>query len=143
MKKIVWLAAAFCTMSAITTAAADETGLAGIHDWRKEGARTCLSDHFHDGAGVGPNRKAAEANAIASWSSFTVLEYGTNWGAYGLAASKKMDCTQDFASQWSCDVTARPCKGAQRVVSPAKRGGAAGSQARKPAKPSSLTVVRR
>lgn len=144
MRKAVWLAA-FCAMAISKPANADETGLAGMHDWRKEGARTCLSGHFHDGTGKGQNRKAAEARAVASWSSFTVLEYGTTWGSYALAANKKMDCTQNGASLWSCEVSARPCKTAERIVAPAKRAPArtASSPRKQPAAASGLTFAGR
>ena len=97
-------------VAAALTARADETGLASIHDWRKEAGKICMSDHFHDGAGSGDSRKAAEAKAIASWQSFTIFEYGTTWGSYKLAGSKKMDCTENGPKQWSCAVTARACK---------------------------------
>jgi hypothetical protein len=98
-------------LAAAIAARADDTGLAGIHDWRKEGGRTCLSDHYHDGAGTGETRKAAEASAIASWTDFTVLEYGTVWGSYKIAAGKQMNCTEKGAKEWSCATTARPCAG--------------------------------
>lgn len=88
---------------------ANETGLASIHDWRREGGRTCMSDHFHYGSGKGPTRKKAEAAAISSWASFTDLEYGSSWARYSLAAGKAMSCLQSSES-WNCDVRARPCK---------------------------------
>jgi hypothetical protein len=109
MKKVFLLAAASLVLAS-ASASADESGLASIHDWRKEAGRTCMSDHFHDGAGNGDNRKAAEAAAISSWRSFTVLEYGTDWGSYNLAGSKKMDCSETGSKSWSCSVSARPCK---------------------------------
>lgn len=103
-------------------AKADETGLASIHEWKKEsGRRICMSEHFHDGAGSGKTRKEAEAAARSSWMSFTVFEYGTNWGSYELAASKKIDCVQN-AGGWSCATTARACKrdsGTAKVKRPA------------------------
>jgi hypothetical protein len=98
-------------LAGVIAARADDTGLAGIHDWRKESGRTCLSGHYHDGAGTGETRKAAEAKAIASWTEFTVLEYGTVWGSYKLAAGKQMNCTAKGAKEWSCALTARPCAG--------------------------------
>jgi hypothetical protein len=97
-------------VAAAIAARADETGLASIHEWRKEGGKICLSDHFHDGAGSGETRKAAEAKAIASWMSFTDLEYGSTWASYQLSGSKKMECTERGAKEWSCAVTARACK---------------------------------
>jgi hypothetical protein len=98
-------------MAAAISARADDTGLASIHDWRREGGRICMLDHFHDGAGTGDTRKAAEASAIGSWASFTILEYGTDWGSYQVSVSKKMDCTDQGSKEWSCAVSARPCKG--------------------------------
>jgi hypothetical protein len=110
-------------VAAAIAARADETGLASIHDWRREGGRICMSDHFHDGAGNGETRKAAEAKAIASWVDFTVLEYGTDWGRYQLSGSKKMDCKEQGAKEWSCSVTSRPCKagGSMKVRTASRR----------------------
>lgn len=104
------LFAAMLVVAAPFAANASETGLASIHDWRKEGGRICLSDNFHDGSGSGPTRRAAEASAVSSWASFTSLEYGDSWARYSLAASKKMNCSQNGGDSWSCGVTARPCK---------------------------------
>ena len=110
-------------VAAAIAARADETGLASIHDWRRESGRICMSEHFHDGAGTGQTRKAAEAKAIASWVDFTVLEYGTDWGGYQLSGSKKVDCKEQGSKDWSCAVTSRPCKrgGAMKVGAAAKR----------------------
>jgi hypothetical protein len=110
MMKEVLLGSMLLAATAISVRA-DDTGLASIHDWRREGGRVCMSDHFHDGAGTGDSRKAAEASAIGSWASFTILEYGTDWGSYQLSASKNMDCSEKGSKEWSCAVTARPCKG--------------------------------
>lgn len=90
-------------------AAAHETGLAGIHEWRRERGLTCMSDHFHYGSGSGPTKVAAERAAVADWRGFTVLEYGDAWGSYQRAGSKNMKCGQDGGS-WKCSVEARPCK---------------------------------
>jgi hypothetical protein len=88
---------------------AQETGVAEIHPWVKIGRRTCMLDHFHDGSGSGANRAQAERAAIRSWTEFTVWEYGTPWGNYGVAVSKKMDCSGGRRG-WSCAVEARPCR---------------------------------
>jgi hypothetical protein len=113
-------------IAAVIAARADDTGLAAIHDWRREGGRTCLSDHFHDGAGTGDTRKAAEAKAIVSWIEFTVLEYGTDWGSYKIAGSKRMDCTEKGAKEWSCALSARACH-AGGLAKPKKAKGKAHS----------------
>jgi hypothetical protein len=113
MTKEILLGSVLLVAAAIS-ARADETGMAGIHEWRKEAGKTCLSDHFHDGVGTGISRKDAEAKAIASWQSFTIWEYGTTWGSYRLAGSRKMDCTQAGVKDWSCAVSARACKAGSR-----------------------------
>lgn len=95
-------------LGAMGMAEADETGVAGIHSWVKVGHKTCLLDHFHDGSGSGPTRTAAERQAIQSWVDFTAWEYGSSWGRYSLAASKKMTCSR--SESWSCAVEARPCR---------------------------------
>jgi hypothetical protein len=38
---------------------AQETGLAGMHEWVRIGGRTCLLDHYHDGSGSGLIRAGA------------------------------------------------------------------------------------
>jgi hypothetical protein len=104
------LLAGMLAMATPSMAQAQETGLADIHEWRREGSRTCMAEHFHDGSGNGATRKNAEASAIASWASFTIFEYGGRWGNYALAASKRMNCSQNGAAHWSCELTARPCR---------------------------------
>ena len=88
---------------------AEETGVAQIHAWMKVGRKTCMVDHFHDGSGTGPSRKQAERAAITAWSEFTAWEYGTPWGRYTIAESRKMDCSQS-GSGWNCAVQARACR---------------------------------
>ena len=91
-------------------ALAQETSLSDIHDQRREGGRICMSDHFHSGSSSGsPTRKHAEVAAIRSWADFTVLEYGSPWGRYTLAASKSMQCAKESGG-WGCSIEARPCK---------------------------------
>jgi hypothetical protein len=87
---------------------AEETGVAEIHTWVKVGRKTCLADHFHSGSGSGSMRPQAEKQAIQSWADFTAWEYGSTWGRYSLAASKKMTCER--GDGWSCYVEARPCR---------------------------------
>jgi hypothetical protein len=89
-------------------AQAEETGMAGMHDWVKVRGRTCFADHFHSGNGTGSTRAQAEKQAIRAWVDFTAWEYGSTWGRYALAASKKMKCER--GSDWSCFVEARPCR---------------------------------
>jgi hypothetical protein len=89
--------------------AEDETGIAGIHSWVRVGRKTCLADHFHSGNGNGATRQLAEKQAVQAWADFTAWEYGSSWGHYSLAASKKMNCER--TGSWSCFLEARPCRG--------------------------------
>ncbi len=99
------VAATLMMASGSPVAVADDTGFAYSHDLRRERGRLCMSDHWHYGSGTGPTVKAAQADAIKSWASFTALEYGSDWARFSRAASKKMTCSGD-----SCSVEARPCK---------------------------------
>ena len=81
-----------------------------LHDQRVESGRVCMSDHFHSGESSGqPTRQAAERGAAGSWSSFTSLEYGPEWGNFNLAGSKSIKCSGS-GNSWSCSVEARPCR---------------------------------
>ena len=110
-KATVFAVASLAACLAVPPATADdETGLAGIHEQRREGNRICMSSHFHSGSSSGhKTRKEAEAAAVRDWAGFTAWEYGLAWGSYRLAASKSMNCTQSGRS-WGCQVEARPCK---------------------------------
>ena len=97
-------------LAALPVAAlADDSGFAGIHDLRHERGRICMSDHWHDGSGSGRTQKAAQADAVGSWSSFTALEYGSDWARWGKASAKSMSCSRT-SSGFDCSVSARPCK---------------------------------
>lgn len=112
--------AKFAILSAMTVALfmpmvpapvhADETGMAGIHTWRKVGKKTCLVDHFHDGDGTGATQKLAELAAMRSWQSFTDLEYGSDWANFKIANSRSMKCTQEGGARWSCRTEAVACR---------------------------------
>lgn len=103
-------AAAAVAMSAMMApASADDTGFAYIHDLRKEGGRTCFTDHYHYGSGSGATKAAAQKDAIGSWVSFTDFEYGSDWARYTKAASKSVSCSGSGGS-FSCQIEARPCK---------------------------------
>jgi len=93
-------------------AMADETGMAGIHEQRRERGKTCFVDHYHYGSSTGqPSKRAAIVMAVKSWAGFTDFEYGSNWAHWGRAASKKVKCSQaGIGGAWSCDISARPCR---------------------------------
>lgn len=90
-------------------AVASETGFASIHAWRKVGKKSCLVDHQHAGSGSGQTLKAAQAQAIQSWSSFTDFEYGSSWGSFAIAIEKNMRCAPASGS-FQCDLLATPCR---------------------------------
>jgi len=94
----------------ISSASADETGLASMHALRRERGRVCMSDHWHYGSsGQQRSRRSAQRAAIRSWQDFTDLEYGSNWARFSRAASRKTSCSRSGGG-WSCNVEARPCK---------------------------------
>jgi hypothetical protein len=101
-------------LGTVDIALAQQDGaMASLHAQRREGGKICMADHFHNGSSSGqPSRKAAEIAAIRDWAGFTAWEYGTHWGNYGIAGSKRINCTQS-GSSWGCDLEARPCKPAR------------------------------
>jgi hypothetical protein len=116
IRKAIAMAALLVAVSSLT-AHADETGLDSIHDQAPaKGRRICMTSHFHDGSGIGANRKEAEAKAVQAWIDFTAWEYGSTWGSFQTADAKSMDCSE-AGGRWSCSTSARPCK---RDARPAK-----------------------
>lgn len=104
------LSSLFIAGLALTIAqSASAQGLDGLHDQRAEGGRWCMSDHTHVGSGSGATRQAAEREAASSYSSFTALEYGNQWGSWRLAAGRTTNCSQT-AGSWSCNIEGRPCR---------------------------------
>lgn len=106
----ILLAGFFTALGLGTPALAQQDGaLVGLHQLGRVGNKICMVDHFHSGSSSGrDNRKAAEAAAISDWAGFTAWEYGSHWGHWGMAESKRVQCHQ--AGGWSCTVEARPCK---------------------------------
>lgn len=89
---------------------ADETGLASMHDWRRERGKTCMRDHWHYGSsGAHRSKKRARLAAIRSWQNFTAWEYGSDWARFYRSGSRKIRCSRSSAG-WSCDVEGRPCR---------------------------------
>lgn len=109
LRKIKAVAAAGLVLALAAPAVADDSGFAYMHDLRKEGGRTCFTDHFHYGSGSGANKAVAQKAAIGSWSSFTDFEYGSDWARFSRAASKSMKCSGGTGSV-DCQLEARPCK---------------------------------
>lgn len=90
-------------------AAADETGLAASHALRKEGGKTCFTDHYHSGSGDGATKDAARAVAARDWAGFVDFEYGSDWARFSRAASVSVKYTK-AEKGWTAWIEARPCK---------------------------------
>ncbi|MBS0237454.1 MAG: hypothetical protein JSR89_03405 [Proteobacteria bacterium] len=115
MIRFGWMRPALAVAALFACAApafADDTGVAAIHDQRREGGRTCFVDHYHYGSSAGQSsKKAALAVGIKSWADFTDFEYGSDWAHWGRASSKSVKCSQAGpGGSWSCDISARPCR---------------------------------
>lgn len=92
-------------------------GLAGgasaqqvFHDEVRVGKNSCFDGHYHFGSSKGmPSKKAAEAEAAASWANFVDFEYGSAYSSWKIAISKQVDCSKDNVG-WGCSVSAIPCR---------------------------------
>jgi len=109
MRRALFAGLAAVAVSVPHTAFADDTGFAYAHSLRKEGGRSCMTDHFHSGSGSGRTKAAAQQAAVRSWANFTAFEYGSDWARWGAARSKSVRYTKE-SSGWSADVDARPCR---------------------------------
>ncbi len=108
--RILKVVAAAALMGAVSAPVlADDTGFAYMHDLRKEGGRTCFTDHYHYGNGAGATKAAAQKAAIGAWASFTDFEYGSDWARFSRAAGKSMSCSSGGGGI-DCQIEARPCK---------------------------------
>jgi ABC-type Fe3+ transport system substrate-binding protein len=92
----------------LTATAQEVSGLAAMHDLRREKGKLCMSDHWHSGSGTGASKEAAQKAAVRSWIDFTDLEYGGRWASFSNAASKKVSYSKE-SSGWSASVEGRPC----------------------------------
>lgn len=95
--------------ASLSSASADETGMASIHEWRVERGKVCMSDHFHTGNGSGRTKKLARVAAIKAWQEFTAWEYGTTWASFRRAGSKSISYSRSMDG-WDATVEARACK---------------------------------
>lgn len=93
-----------------STAGAASSGLVSLHSLKRVNNRLCMDGHFHYGSGGSPTSKAAAlADAKRKWADFVILEYGTDWGRFSLAAAKGATCTGGRGA-YHCSVEASPCK---------------------------------
>ena len=69
-----------------------------------------MVDHSLQGSSGGmASKKAAEIDAIKSWSSFTATEYGSDWGNFYISSRRSVSCTQSSGG-WGCYLNSYPCK---------------------------------
>lgn len=110
-KSVAAALAGMCVVIVAAPASADDNGIgATIHSISREKGRVCFADHWHTwSGGIERTQKAALAAAVKGWSSFTALEYGTDWAHFERAAAKKIGCTKS-GDGFGCTVEARPCK---------------------------------
>lgn len=103
----IFCAAGFIVLPGL--AAADETGFAGSHTWRKEGGRTCFADHVHSGSGEGATKETARAVAARDWANFVNFEYGSDWARFSKASGVSVRYTK-AEKGWTAWIDGRPCK---------------------------------
>jgi len=112
------LATLFSTFLSIPSYANDN-GIANIlHTVRAERGKVCMVGHFHigDSPRAFSSRRKAHMAAIHHWVTFTVAEYGTDWGNYNRAANRTTDCEKASRSSWTCKIRARPCRRGHSVA---------------------------
>ncbi|MGQ0456866.1 MAG: hypothetical protein ACT4OU_07375 [Hyphomicrobium sp.] len=88
---------------------ADDTGFAASHDLRKEGGRTCMSEHAHSASGDGKTKASARVAALKEWYVYTAGEYGSDWANWSKSGSQKTAYTK-AETGWTATVESRPCK---------------------------------
>jgi len=106
------LIAVFLSLFSVAPSYADNNGVASmIHSLRAERGLVCMVGHFHYGNGTASSKRAkAVKAAIRHWSSFTTLEYGSDWGYFGRSANRSTNCEKVSRNEWSCKVKGRPCR---------------------------------
>lgn len=105
--------ATFFSLFIIAPASANDTGIASVlHTLRGEKGLVCMVGHYHYGKSPRTynSRTKAYKAAIHHWKTFTVAEYGSDWGQYGSAANRNSDCEKASRTSWTCKVKARPCR---------------------------------
>lgn len=92
-------------------AQADDTGVSIIHPLVRIGGRTCFDGHYHYGTGTSKKSRAEAMRAsIRAWQEFTAFEYGSDWARYSRAARKRVGCSKESSTTWSCTAEAIPCR---------------------------------
>ena len=101
------MAAGFGMVIGMPLATAQQT----LHDEQRVGKLSCMVDHYHFGSSKGQaSRKAAEADAAASWENFVDFEYGGAYASWKASQGKSVDCANDGSGLWGCTVSSRPCR---------------------------------
>ena len=111
MKSVVIAASSMAVLFVLGTGqvAADQSGMAGMHDQYVFKGRRCFTGHTHVGTGSPyRSKRKAVSSAAQDWSSFTAFEYGSSWARWRVAVGKTVACEQS-SQGWTCEVQARPC----------------------------------
>ena len=112
----VGAAIAFCAVLLVVLSPRPSTaiGLDGLHGKVQVGASICFTDHQHRGGSRQmPTRDAAITDAIRSWTSLVVLEYGSRWSDFRRSVAQQITCNPAAAGPqgrgWVCNIVSRPC----------------------------------
>jgi hypothetical protein len=110
-----WVAAALGIGLGLAGWSAGAAAQQTLHEEVRVGKNSCMVDHYHFGSSKGmASKKAAEAEAVASWANFVDFEYGGAYASWKIAAGKQVDCAKDGGGTWGCSVSARPCRRLKR-----------------------------
>jgi len=104
---VAMLAFGLAAMGWATSGLAQQT----LHDEVRVGKLSCMVDHYHFGSSKGQaSKKAAEAEAAASWSDFVDFVYGSAYTSWKSSVGKSVECAKDGSGSWGCIVSSRPCR---------------------------------
>lgn len=99
-------------IGAVFLVAATDADAARKKKWRK--VLFCQGDHLHYGASESfKSKRSAMRDAIESWRSFTVFEYGSEWGNWRISVNKSVKCTRSN-KLWQCNIQSTPCRKRRR-----------------------------
>ena len=110
LKSLVAVLIGGCAILVAAPVSADETGLAGIHSFRRESGRTCFADHWHTwSGGVQKTKPAALAAAVQGWEPASRTWNTAPTGHISRAPPRKRSVLE-ASDGFGCTVEARPCK---------------------------------
>ena len=89
-----------------------------VHAKKKRIGVACQGDHLHYGSSdVFKRKRTAMRDAIGAWRSWTVFEYGNEWGNWNLSRNKSVQCsrTKSKPRVWKCSISSTPCRRVKRI----------------------------